>query len=1107
MGQQALEPRGAASGRTSPTGSGKARARFRILAAAATSLVALATAGPAFAQCATTTGGGTVTITCGNTVTTDATNTNGNNPSTNANFQSFATAIDATIGAGTTISGYGLLLNTGGSAPITVTNNGTISNNSGTTVQTIAGGLRIVSNSGNLTYTGSGNATTTFTGAPPAGATPVAGLSLESISGAITLGSAAAPVTGTFRGPDAISLFTGGSGDINAFINGGLLDATYASSLRISGRGNMNLVMTGNTVMTGSLSIGNLGGAPGAFGINVATDARIGTSAARVSNAINIAVGGTTGGTTTLNLTGTAAIFGNGNAVLIDRSPTAPGAIQLTTGAGTAINAAGAPAFGINIQGQGSGAINLDLSGTIASTLGGLYIVTGNGATTVTIREGATVSANVNGLDIRRAFGATGTSDTLVLGTLTSPNTAATFDGILRIGNGGTSGTVSGNIINDGALFFNRSDAVTYAGIVSGTGTLTKQGAGILTLTGASTFTGGTNVSSGTLLVNGSLTSAVTVANGATLGGTGSVGSTNVNGTLSPGGDGAIGTLTVNGNLVFGAGSTFRVDVGNGVADRVNVTGTATLAGGVAAFTSGSVFTAGTYTLLNAAGGVSGTFNPLTTTPNSGAQLRYDANNVYLEVAPENSFTTSTRESLIFNAPTVVTNRVTNYSTQIIGRLLGGQPLYDQTFAFAFGSAQVQAGVVAARMAITTAGGPGVIVGDPVRTSSSTTSTTSSQSIFSLAGPGVSTPATVTTFGPAVIQIGALSTCSVASLPSAARPTCTTGGTNYAVGDDETNFNLITTTTYTINEARTDTITDTLREVYELNGQVVAVGTIHAEVQSGLFDLGSRLLNRLTGPLPVNAGWGEVYAFRVSQAGRRDARGFAAGANVTLAPGLTMAFGLDHGSLDIDVPGAQEEGDVTLTELGGALRLERGPFTAALSATYGWGNAETLRTIIGSSGADYDVRVAGVAVDLGYAIETGGWTLRPVAGLDYVSVSTDGFTETDMLGLAVGKQSTSRVRASAGMEASRSWGNFQLAASARYLAVLDGDERIIPVAFAIAPGQVLDMAAPSEPDTALLGARARLAVSPAVSLWLAYDGRFGSDYTGHAGTAGLSVSW
>ena len=35
--------------------------------------------------------------------------------------------------------------------------------------------------------------------------------------------------------------------------------------------------------------------------------------------------------------------------------------------------------------------------------------------------------------------------------------------------------------------------------LISGTGTLTKQGAGTLTLTGANTYTGGTTISAGTL--------------------------------------------------------------------------------------------------------------------------------------------------------------------------------------------------------------------------------------------------------------------------------------------------------------------------------------------------------------------------------------------------------------------------------------------------------------------------------------------------------------------------------------------------------------------------------------------------------------------------------
>ncbi|HTU11853.1 MAG TPA: autotransporter domain-containing protein [Allosphingosinicella sp.] len=811
-----------------------------------------------------------------------------------------------------------------------------------------------------------------------------------------------------------------------------------------------------------------------------------------------------------------------GNATITNRSgATTQFTNNATAGASTIINETGGTTlFGFNTGVALDGDPYCDVNGTVCIATAAEATITNNGGTTRFVTDATAANAvitNNNGgtvifedvstggnarlinnaggtIDISRLTAGTGFS----AGSIEGAGAIRLGGRQLTLGGGNASTTISG-VISDGGL-----------GGGSG-GSLVKTGTGTLILTGANTYTGATTVSGGTLLVNGSLTSGVTVANGATLGGTGSVGTTNVNGTLSPGGNGTIGTFTINGNLVLTAGSTFQADIGNGTADRVNVTGTATLAGTFAAFANGATFTNGTYTILNAAGGISGTFNPFTTQPNSGGvSLRYDGNNVYLDInsgTPTTSFSMSRRESILFSTPTVTTNRVSAFSTQIIGRIAGGQPLYDQTFAAAFSSLMVQNGLTAARAAITAAGGPGVIIGDPVRISSATTTATvTGASTFTLTNTQ-SSDQTAITFGPDTIQTGNLSICDVGSLPSATRPTCQPGGTPRDVAVGETNYNTITNVVYTVAETRTDTITDTLREVYELTGQVVAVGTIHAEVQSGLFDLGSRLLNRLTGPLPANAGWGEVYAFRVSQSGRRDARGFAVGANVALGQGVTLAFGVDHGSLDIDVPGAVEEGDVTLTEGGAALRLEQGPFTAALSATYGAGNARTSRTVIGASAAKYDVRVGGVALDLGYAFQAGGWTLRPVAGLDYVSISTDGFTETDMLGLVVGDQDADRFRASAGLEVGRAWGDFQLAVSARYLTVLNGDERVIPVAFALAPGNVLEMTAPNEPDTALIGARGRLMLSPSVSLWAAYDGRFGSDYTGHSGMLGLSVAW
>jgi autotransporter-associated beta strand protein len=72
-------------------------------------------------------------------------------------------------------------------------------------------------------------------------------------------------------------------------------------------------------------------------------------------------------------------------------------------------------------------------------------------------------------------------------------------NGILQVGNGGAAGTVSGDISSSGAVRFNRSDSSSYSGAISGTGTVTKMGAGVLTLTGTSTYSGKTTVTGGVL--------------------------------------------------------------------------------------------------------------------------------------------------------------------------------------------------------------------------------------------------------------------------------------------------------------------------------------------------------------------------------------------------------------------------------------------------------------------------------------------------------------------------------------------------------------------------------------------------------------------------------
>jgi outer membrane autotransporter protein len=183
--------------------------------------------------------------------------------------------------------------------------------------------------------------------------------------------------------------------------------------------------------------------------------------------------------------------------------------------------------------------------------------------------------------------------------------------GVLQVGNGGTSGSILGDVVDNGILAFNRSDTFTFSGAISGAGGVVQFGTGNTILTAVNTYSGPTLVNGGTLSVNGSIASSPVFVNfGGTLGGNGTVGPTTIftGGALSPGN--SVGTLTVNGNLVFTVASLYMVEVEGNTADRTNVSGTAALAGTVGVSYLGG-HPARSYTILSAAGGRTGTFDSL----------------------------------------------------------------------------------------------------------------------------------------------------------------------------------------------------------------------------------------------------------------------------------------------------------------------------------------------------------------------------------------------------------------------------------------------------------------------------------------------------------------
>ncbi|MFM8495349.1 MAG: beta strand repeat-containing protein, partial [Planctomycetia bacterium] len=330
----------------------------------------------------------------------------------------------------------GLLQITGGN-PIYIGGDSSFTQNNANGTLTVASGTVSIPSAGTFSIGNSGTAGNTFTGV--AGTLNLNGGELQTARAITTSTLGSSPATSTVN------------------FNGGLLTPLASSATFLQGLTTANVQNGGALVNTNG------------FDITIA------------QNMLGAGTGGLTkSGSGTLTLSGSNTFTGDtlvsagtlalGSAAALSQSVfDTAGAGMLSFGSLTAVSLGG-------IKGSGNAVLSNTASAAVALTVGGsasssLYSGTFSGAGSLTKVGSGT-------------FTLTG-SHSYSGGTTISA-------GALQIGNGGTTGAVTGPIENNGTLIFNRQNTTTYSGTISGSGLVVHSGSAQLTLSASNSYTGGT---------------------------------------------------------------------------------------------------------------------------------------------------------------------------------------------------------------------------------------------------------------------------------------------------------------------------------------------------------------------------------------------------------------------------------------------------------------------------------------------------------------------------------------------------------------------------------------------------------------------------------------
>ncbi|MDJ4892957.1 autotransporter outer membrane beta-barrel domain-containing protein [Salmonella enterica] len=403
-------------------------------------------------------------------------------------------------GNGNTITNQGKM--TGVSDGLLISGNNNIITTSGGEISG-KNGIRVSKGSGNQITAKSGSKiTTTSTGISIAGGnnqiTTESGSAIVAKDNGILINSGANNVTnggsitatgssnsygiqynsgasGTITNTGTITTTGKGVGDASVYAHGG--------AVTINNSGTMDSSVFGVYVTTGH-TLNNLAG--GSITANTAVQLNGNNNTLANAGAILGDTNGVTISGSGNTLTSQGKITGGTNAILINSGSKNN---TLTLNTGTEISGS---ITDDNNSASANNNLILDGEGTLGSSISGLNSVTSSGDWTL---SGATM--NLSGTTNSALWVKSGT---LILnGAMTAKGGTVDSGTTLQIGNGGTLGAFNGDIVDNGTLTFNRSDAAAYGSVISGSGNVVKQGGGELTLSNNNSYSGGTTIAEGTL--------------------------------------------------------------------------------------------------------------------------------------------------------------------------------------------------------------------------------------------------------------------------------------------------------------------------------------------------------------------------------------------------------------------------------------------------------------------------------------------------------------------------------------------------------------------------------------------------------------------------------